>query len=79
MALSGIGLGFDNAILGLGAMIGIGDTILSLNMVRYAFHAVGTPLLMIAGITLARNRSITWALRSGMTVLTYISVVSCIF
>ena len=79
LALSGIGLGFDKAILGLGAMIGIGDTLLSLNMVRYAFHAVGTPLLMIAGITLARNGSVAWAWRPGMTVLTYIGVVSCIF
>ena len=78
LALSGIGLGFDNAVLGIGSIVGAGEMLLSLNMGRYAFHAVGTPLLMIAGITLSRNGSVAWSWRRGMTILTYISVVSCI-
>ena len=78
LAVSGIGLAFDNAILGVGTLIGAGDTLLTLNMGRYAFHAVGTPLLMVAGIVLARNGSVTWTWRRGMTILTYGTVISCI-
>ncbi|MFN7470863.1 MAG: hypothetical protein ACK5S9_04320 [Roseiflexaceae bacterium] len=78
LALSGIGLAFDNAILGVGTLIGAGDTLLTLNMGRYAFHAIGTPLLMVAGIVLARNGGVTWTWRRGMTILTYGTVLSCI-
>ncbi len=78
LAISGIGLGFDNAVLGIGSLVGAGDTLLALNMGRYAFHAIGTPLLMVAGIVLARNGSVAWTWRRGMTILTYGTVVTCI-
>ena len=47
LVISGLGLAFDNAILGLGTQIGAGETLLTLNFGRYAFHAIGTPLLMV--------------------------------
>ncbi|MFM2309792.1 MAG: hypothetical protein RLY87_1914 [Chloroflexota bacterium] len=78
LAFAGVGLGFDNAILGIGTLIGTSDILLNLNLGRYAFHAVGTPLLMIGGLILARNGSVAWSWRRGMTILTYGTVISCI-
>lgn len=78
LVISGLGLAFDNAILGLGTQIGAGETLLTLNFGRYAFHAIGTPLLMVGGIVLARNGGVAWAWRRGMTILTALTVLSCI-
>jgi hypothetical protein len=77
LVVAGIGLAYDNAVLALGNTIGAGDTLYALNLGRYAFHAIGTPLLMVGGIVLARNGGVAWAWRRGMTILTGIAVVSC--
>jgi len=78
LALVSIGLAYDNAILGIGELMGAGDTLLQLNIVRFAIHAIATPLMMIAGLTLARNASVNWTWRRSMTILVYVTVLSCI-
>lgn len=78
LALVSIGLAYDNAILGIGALIGAGDTLLQLNIVRFAIHAIATPLMMIAGLTLARNASVNWTWRRSMSIFVYVTTLSCI-
>lgn len=78
LAVVGLGIAYDNAIVGLGSTLGAGDTLMSLNIVRYVLHAVATPLMMIGGITLARNARVAWAWRRGMTIFTYVTMLACI-
>ncbi len=78
LALVSIGLAYDNAILGIGELMGAGDTLLQLNVVRFAIHAIATPLMMIAGLTLARNASVNWTWRRSMSILVYVTTLSCI-
>jgi hypothetical protein len=78
LALVSVGLAYDNASLGIGAMMGAGDSLLQLNIVRFALHAVATPLMMIAGLTLARNASVNWTWRRSMSILVYVTTLSCI-
>lgn len=49
------GLIYDNAILAAGSTIGHGPTLQNLSVPRYFMHAFGTPLLMLAGLGLARR------------------------
>jgi hypothetical protein len=61
LCASAAGLVYDNAVLGLGSTIGAGSTLQSLNLGRFAIHAITTPLLAILGVTLARNAFVEWA------------------
>jgi len=54
-------LAYDNLVLALGESIGAGDTLLALNFVRYLFHALLTPTLIIWGFGLARRMGFGWA------------------
>lgn len=78
ITLAALSLAYDNAMLGSGAIIGAGDTLLQLNLVRYILHAVSTPLLILSGLALARNASVHWAWRRGMTLLAVITAISFI-
>jgi hypothetical protein len=78
LALVSVGLAYDNAILGIGELMGAGDTLLQLNIVRFALHAFATPLMMMAGLTLARNASVNWTWRRSMSILVYTTTLSCI-
>lgn len=60
LCLSAGGLVSDNAIVTSGRFIGEGQTLMTLNSVRYRLHAVTTPLLAIAGLMYARNALIEW-------------------
>ncbi len=78
LTLVNVGFAYANTILGIGELIGAGDTLWQLNVVRFAIHAIATPLMMIAGLTLARNASVNETWRRSMTILVYVTTLSYI-
>ena len=58
------GLVYDNAIVGLGAQIGIGSTLYGLSLPRYVLHAFVTPLMLFAIVQLAAAAEIKLAQQS---------------
>ncbi|WP_157573679.1 hypothetical protein [Nocardia jejuensis] len=57
----GVGLAYDAAVFGLGAMLGTGPLLHGLSIGRFVGHAVLTPLLVLwAAPLLANRRSIPW-------------------
>jgi hypothetical protein len=64
LAFGGVvaGLIYDNAILGLGWMIGEGSTLYALTLPRFWIHALFTPLLGMFGWYIARRSGARWAL-----------------
>lgn len=56
-----IGLIYENLILGVGGLIGYGETLKMLNTPRFISHAVFTPMLIIYAIGMARMASLPWA------------------
>lgn len=55
------GLAYDNLIIALGAFIGEGDFLKSLNAGRFAVHALATPLLTIFAFGILRSAGLGWA------------------
>ncbi|HQV26760.1 MAG TPA: hypothetical protein PLG23_02190 [Thermoflexales bacterium] len=55
------GLIYENLILGLGGLIGYGDTLKMLNTPRFISHALFTPMLIIYAIGMARMAGLKWA------------------
>lgn len=74
-AMAGFGLAYDNAIIGSGAFVGAGDTLMQLNMGRYVIHAITTPLLILTGLVLARNASVGWSWRRSIAIIASLTVV----
>ncbi len=54
---------YENGILALGALIGHGALLEALSWGRFIGYAVFPPLLVIAGVELARHVGVTWAAR----------------
>lgn len=61
LGVSIAGLAYDNLVIGLGHLIGPGDTLMALNYPRFLIHVVTTPLLAILGLDMVRNTTIEWA------------------
>ncbi|MEI7769201.1 MAG: hypothetical protein WCI67_04385 [Chloroflexales bacterium] len=55
------GLAYDNLAIGLGSLIGPGDTLMALSYPRYAIHALTTPLFGMIGLCLAQSAGVGWA------------------
>jgi hypothetical protein len=55
------GLVYDNLVIGLGHLIGPGETLMALNYPRFLVHAATTPLLGMLGLYLTRNTGVDWA------------------
>lgn len=55
------GLIYENGILGLGGLIGYGDTLKALNTPRFITHALFTPMLIIYAIGMGRMAGLAWA------------------
>lgn len=55
------GLIYDNIMIGIGSFIGGGDTLRSLSILRFWFHALFTPTLVLFAYGLAKYSTITWA------------------
>lgn len=55
------GLIYENVILGLGEVIGYGETLKALNTPRFITHALFTPMLIIYAIGMARMAGLAWA------------------
>lgn len=51
---------YDNSIIGLGAFIGEGPTLESLNLPRYVAHALLTPLWLIGAGAIGRRMGVRW-------------------
>lgn len=56
------GFFYDNFVLGMGAWVGVGHTLATLSSLRYVFHALLTPLLLLTGQYIAHANKISWAL-----------------
>lgn len=54
-------LAYDNFVIAAGASIGAGETLKSLNALRFYAHALLTPLLIIFAFGVARRAGIGWA------------------
>ena len=52
-ALTTAGLVYDNGLIGLGSVIGLGDTLLALSYPRYVLHAFVTPMMIFAMVQIA--------------------------
>lgn len=59
------GLVYDNSVLALGSMIGEGHFLKSLNFMRYWFHALFTPTLILFSWAAVRETCLNWL--SGRT------------
>lgn len=57
----GLGLVYDNAVLGIGRWIEHGSTLEALSLPRFWVHALVTPLLVIVGFGAARSLAGGWA------------------
>ena len=57
------GLVYDNAIVGIGSQIGIGETLYNLSLPRYVLHALVTPLMLFAIVQLAAAAQIKLAMQ----------------
>ncbi|QGG95960.1 hypothetical protein [Actinomarinicola tropica] len=57
----GLGLVYDNAVLGIGRWLGHGSTLEALSYPRFWIHALITPLLIIVGVGAARTLAGGWA------------------
>ncbi|TLS35959.1 hypothetical protein [Pseudalkalibacillus caeni] len=55
------GLFYDNAIVASGKAIGKGSVLESLNLLRFWFHAILTPLLVVFSWYAIARASVTWA------------------
>jgi hypothetical protein len=56
-----LGIIYDNLIIGLGAYIGEGELLKTLNVPRFVIHAFFTPLIMIFGFGVARRAGVGFA------------------
>lgn len=63
------GLFYDNLAIGLGHLIGPGQTLMALNYPRYLIHALTTSLFGLVGLHLARHAGVKWAQGRGMLVV----------
>ena len=52
-ALTTAGLVYDNGLIGLGSVIGLGETLLTLSYPRYVLHAFVTPMMIFAMVQIA--------------------------
>lgn len=60
-ALVIFGLFYDNLIVGIGGLIGAGETLQQLNAWRFILHALVTPLLIMFAVATAHRLGIGWA------------------
>jgi len=56
-----IALVYENAILSLGGLIGIGSTLEVLNLVRYLLHVLLTPTLVFVSLDILRRIKVEWS------------------
>lgn len=55
-----LGLVYDNMVLAFGSSIGEGDLLEGLNLMRYWFHALFTPALILYAWAVAKETDIKW-------------------
>ncbi len=55
------GLCYDNTVLALGVLGGDAGWYQLLTVLRYAAHAIALPLLLVAGVSVARRAGLRWA------------------
>lgn len=72
------GLVYDNLVIGLGHLIGPGETLMALNYPRYVVHALTTPVLGMVGLYLARNVAVEWAWGRKATVTFWVITVAAL-
>lgn len=65
LVIIAIGLFYDNAMIGLGAHIGVGSLLQLLSIPRFIAHALFTPSLMLTGLSIAHAKSLPWARKHG--------------
>lgn len=63
LALVAAGLAYDNGVIAAGATLGDGELLRALSWPRFALHAAGTPLIMLAAWQIARAAQLDWTRR----------------
>lgn len=56
-----LALALDNAVLGLGSVVGEGPLLAGLSVPRFVAHAVATPLLVLPVVGIAARHGVGWA------------------
>ncbi|NTU78852.1 MAG: hypothetical protein HGA45_05520 [Chloroflexales bacterium] len=59
------GICYDTLLIAAGSLIGAGPLLLALSWARFLLHALQTPLLLVAGVDLARRARLAWARQSS--------------
>jgi len=65
-ALTTAGLVYDNGIISLGALIGLGHTLKLLSYPRYVLHALVTPMMIFAMVQIAGAAEVRFAQRRAV-------------
>jgi hypothetical protein len=75
-----LGLLIDNITLAL-SIVGLGESWYVLaNQLRYAAHAILLPLLLVAGVLLARRAGVLWTLgRKAVTIASVLAAIGILF
>ncbi|HNB50439.1 MAG TPA: hypothetical protein PK530_00770 [Anaerolineales bacterium] len=69
------GLVYDSWVLVAGSIVGEGDMLMRLNLGRYVFFAVFTPLLMITGADFAARLGVVWAEKWYFQVVIWVAAI----
>ncbi|GAB4581022.1 MAG: hypothetical protein Fur0022_37670 [Anaerolineales bacterium] len=69
---------YDGLVLSLGRLIGEGILLAQLNVGRYLFYAIFSPLLMVTGMEFAARADVRWAQMRVFRLIIWIAVISLI-
>lgn len=67
---------YDNAIYALGTFIGEGTFLKTLNLLRFWFHALFTPTLILFSLTSLRGAKIKWAQQSWVLLIGFLYTIA---
>ncbi|MEK4149204.1 hypothetical protein NST02_19290 [Robertmurraya sp. FSL W8-0741] len=73
-----IGLVYDNIIIGLGKEIGEGNTLENLSYIRFWFHALFTPTLILSVLNICHEIGLIWARKAFWRVIFFILTIALI-
>lgn len=69
---------YDSLVIAVGSLVGENELLLRLNLGRYVFFAVFTPLLMITGTDFAARAGVIWAEKWYFQVVIWLAAMSLV-
>jgi hypothetical protein len=73
-----LGLVYDSIVIAVGSLVGEGEVLRQLNLGRYVFFTVFTPLLMITGLEFAARAGVVWAQKRVFQILIWVAAFSLV-